>query len=137
MEKKATKKKVKVELVNQKPEPIAEVYVFHNEWADRHGDSDTMVKVFSTKKKAEDHLKKDIKEYLEYHDAVKAVPTMTGVDKLMIDHKVIDEIDGKSLVRDRSLAAVLADAAKTGYIEINVDSSGTYSHWSIEKQDVM
>ena len=137
MEKKATKKKVTVTLVNQTPAPVGEVYVFHNKWADRHGDSDTMVKVFSNKQKAEAYLKKDIREYLEYHDAVKAVPTKTGVNKLMIDHKSVDEIDGKSLVRDRSLAAVLADAAKTGYLEINMDSSGTYSHWAVYKEDVL
>jgi hypothetical protein len=134
MEKKATKKKVTVKLVNQTPAPVGEVYVLSNEWNDRHGDRDSNTKVYSTKEKADEAMRSDIKEYLIELDAVKA---KTDGSKLLIDHKAVAELNGESLTKDRSLDAVLKTAVKDGYIEINVDSSGTNAYWSVSREEVL
>ena len=134
MEKKSTKQKINVKLINQKPAPVGEVYVLSNEWNDRHGDRDSNTKVYSTKEKADEAMKSDIKEYLIELDAVKA---KAGDTKLLIDHKAVAEINGDSLTKDRSLDAVLKTAVKDGYIEINVDSSGTNAYWSVSREEVL
>lgn len=114
-------------------QPIAEVFVVTSEWADRHGDSGSSAKVFSTLEKAQDFMKADITDYLINYDAI--IYLDDNRQKVACD--TISEINGYSLTRSKSLNTVLKQAVKDQWLEINVDSSGTYSTWNLEKQKVL
>ena len=109
------------------------VWVFENVWRDRHGDEGTSVKVFSTKKKANAYLAHDIENYLTNYDAVtygKVDPNT--VDSLNTNTVSIDGVDESA----PTLAEVQKAAAACGWLDINVDSSGTNASWSVSKQKV-
>lgn len=108
------------------------VYVFINVWDDRHGESGSYVRVFSTKKKLDEHFAKDVRTYIDDHDAL--ITTKTGRE--VIDHNSISSIGYDSLTRNRSLRSVIQTALKERSLEINVDDSGTYAKWSLEEQEV-
>jgi hypothetical protein len=110
------------------------VWVFENVWHDRHGDEGTNVKVFATKKKADAYFANDIEYYLTNYDAVVdgKVDTNT-VDSLNTNTVSIDCEDDKA----PTLAEVQKAAADCGWLDINVDSSGTNSSWSVSKEEVL
>ena len=109
------------------------VWVFENVWRDRHGDEGTNVKVFSTKKKANAYLAHDIENYLTNYDAV----TDGKVDPNTVDSLNTNTIS-TGCVDDPTptLAEVQKAAAACGWLDINVDSSGTNATWSVCKQKV-
>lgn len=110
-----------------KQEKKLSVFVFENVWKDRHGDEGTNVKVFSTKKKAMDYFKKDVKNYLENYDAI---------SDGRIDTTVIDCINGDEVDEDTTLNELMK-LTSCDWLDINVDSSGTYSSWSVSKMEVL
>ena len=114
-------------------QPIGEVFVVTSEWADRHGDSGSSAKVFSTLEKAQDFMKADITDYIINYDALIYVDD----DHQKIDCNTISEINGDALTRSKSLTTVLKQAVKDKWLEINVDCDGTYSTWHLEKQKVL
>lgn len=109
------------------------VFVFVNDWSDRHGESGSDVKVFSTKKKLDEHFTEAFYTYLEDHDAL--ATTKTG--RVVIDHNAISSIGYDSLTRNCSVQRVIQTALKERSLEINVDESGTYAKWSLEEQEVL
>lgn len=109
------------------------VFVFVNVWDDRHGESGSDVKVFSTKKKLDDHFAEDVRYYLNEHDTI----TTTKTGREVIDHNAISSIGYDSLTRNRSLRGVIQNALKNRFLEINVDDSGTNAKWSLEEQEVL
>ena len=109
------------------------VFVFVNDWSDRHGESGSDVKVFSTKKKLDEHFDADVRFYLGGHDAL----TTTKKGRVMIDHNSICSIGYDSLTRNRSVKSVIQTALKERSLEINVDESGTHAKWSLEEQEVL
>ena len=108
------------------------VYVFVKVWEDRHGESGSVVRVFSTKKKLDEHFAEDVQLYLIGHGALST--TKTGRE--VIDHNEISSIGYDSLTRNRSLRSVIQTALKERSLEINVDDSGTNAKWSLEEQEV-
>lgn len=110
-----------------KQEKKLSVFVFENVWKDRHGDEGTNVKVFSTKKKAMDYFKKDVKNYLENYYAI---------SDGKIDTSVIDSINGDTIDEDTTLDDLMK-LASCDWLDINVDSSGTNASWSVSKMAVM
>lgn len=109
------------------------VFVFVNVWEDRHGESGSYVRVFSTKKKLDEHFDNDVRTYLGLHDAL----TTTKTGREVIDHNAISSIGYDSLTRNRSIRSVIQTALKERSLEINVDDSGTNAKWSLEEQEVL
>lgn len=109
------------------------VYVCVNVWEDRHGESGSVVRVFSTKKKLDEHFAENVQLYLIGHGAL--TTTKTGRD--VIDHNEISSIGYDSIKRNRSLRSVIQTALKERSLEINIDDSGTNAKWSLEEQEVL
>ena len=110
-----------------KQEKKLSVFVFENVWADRHGDEGSNVKVFSTKKKAMDYFKKDVKTYLENYGAL---------SDGKLDTSVFDSMCGDEVDEDTTLDELMK-LTSCDWLSINVDSSGTNASWSVSKQDVL
>ena len=107
-----------------------QVYVFENVWKDRHGGEGTNVKVFATKKKANEYLADDVENYLINHDAID--------DDNNIDTSCLESFDAGDIHTDECTAVnFLKQAKKGGSVEINVDGDGTYASWSVSKQTVL
>lgn len=109
------------------------VYVFINVWEDRHGESGSDVRVFSTKKKLDEHFAEDVRSYIGIQGALGT--TKTGRE--VIDHNEVSSIGYDSLTRNRSLRSVIQTALKERSLEINIDDSGTNAKWSLEEQEVL
>lgn len=106
-----------------------QVYVFVNSWKDRHGDEGNAVKVFATKKKADEFLADDVENYLIDHDAID--------DDNNIDTSCLESFDAGDIHTDEcTVVNFLKQAKKSGDVEINVDGDGTYASWSVKKQTV-
>lgn len=108
-------------------------YVFVNVWEDRHGESGSDVRVFSTKKKLDEHFESDVRSYLGGLDAL--ITTKKG--RTMIDHNAVSSIGYNSIERNRSLRRVIKTALKERSLEINIDDSGTNAKWSLEEREVL
>lgn len=106
------------------------VWVFENQWEDRHGDKGSNVKVFSTKAKANKYFAADIKNYLENYSALDNGEFDTSVFDSFNTDTVSDMDDGVTL------AELQKAATACGWLDINVDSSGTNSTWSVSRQKV-
>lgn len=107
------------------------VWVFENRWDDRHGEQGSNVKVFATKAKADAYFAKDIKTYLENYDAL----TSEGkVDANSVISLNTNDIELGTV--DVPLADVQKAAVKGGWLDIDMDSSGTNSTWSVSRQKV-
>ena len=107
------------------------VWVFENRWDDRHGEQGSNVKVFATKAKADAYFAKDIKTYLENYDA------LTGDGN--VDADTVSSLNTNDIelgADDVSLADVQKAAVKCGWLDIDMDSSGTNSTWSVCRQKV-
>lgn len=111
-----------------KPTDDKTVFVVLNIWNDRHGENGFSIDVCSTIKAAREQVDDDIRMYLTERDAI-VVNEKTGAD--MVDHNAINDIDGESLERNRSLDRVIKSAIKSGSITFNVDSEGTNAEWHI------
>lgn len=112
--------------------PNPKVYVFLNEWEDRHGERGSNVKVFATRKAANAYFAADIKTYLENYDAL----TSDGT----VDPETINSLcPGDTGLDDGelTLAELQKSATKAGWLEINVDSDGTNASWSVSKEEVL
>jgi len=110
-----------------KQEKKLSVFVFENVWKDRHGDEGTNVKVFSTKKKAMEYFKKDVKSYLENHDAISDGE---------IDTSVLDSIYGNGIDENTTLDELMK-LTSCSWLSINVDGEGTDASWSVSKMEVL
>lgn len=121
MAKKAAKKSAK---------PRKTVWVFQNDWEDRHGESDSTVKTFSTREKAAKCLEADIRQYLEDFGAVcdGNIDLDCTVTRILADD--IEETSG-----DFPVDQFVAAAVKGEWADIFIDDD-TYSRWSIEEQKV-
>lgn len=107
------------------------VWVFENRWDDRHGEQGSTVKVFATKAKADAYFAKDIKTYLENYDAL----TSDG----KVDADTVSSLNTNDIelgADDVPLADVQKAAVKGGWLDIDMDSSGTNSTWSVCKEKV-
>lgn len=110
-----------------KQEKKLSVFVFENVWKDRHGGEGTNVKVFSTKKKAMDYFKKDVKIYLN---------NFNSISDGRLDTSVFDSICGDGIDENTTLDELMK-LTSCSWLVINVDSSGTDSSWSVSKQEVL
>ena len=108
------------------------VYVFENVWKDRHGEEGTNVKVFATKKAADAYLAHDLEYYLTNYDAV--VDGKVDTDCTVHSFNTLDlsSEDGEASLKD-----LQKSAARCGWVDINMDDEGTYSSWSVSKQEVL
>ena len=107
------------------------VWVFENRWDDRHGEQGSNVKVFATKAKADAYFAQDIKTYLENYEAL----TSDG----NVDANTVSSLNTNDIelgADDVPLADVQKAAVKGGWLDIDMDSSGTNSTWSVCKQKV-
>ena len=88
-------------------------------WEDRHGDQGTNLEVRGSKEEIDAELKKDIEMYL-------------------IDHPLedMDDVDGEFRRIPKTVESAVAAAIKGGWIEFNVDSSGTNAKWVVEQHEV-
>lgn len=106
-----------------------QVYVFVNTWKDRHGDEGVNVKVFGTKKMANEYLADDVENYLIEHDAID--------DDNNIDTSCLQSFDAGDINSDEcTVVDFLKQVKKSGSVEINVDGDGTNASWSLSKQTV-
>lgn len=110
------------------------VWVFENRWDDRHGEQGSNVKVFATKAKADAYFAKDIKTYLENYDALTSdgkvdTTTVASLNTNTVSTGGVDD-------PVPTLAEVQKAATACGWLDIDVDSSGTNSTWSVCKQQV-
>lgn len=110
------------------------VWVFENRWDDRHGEQGSNVKVFATKAKADAYFAKDIKTYLENYDALTSdgkvdAYTVSSLNTNTISTGCVDD-------QVPTLADVQKAAVKGGWLDIDMDSSGTNSTWSVCRQKV-
>ncbi len=107
------------------------VWVFENRWDDRHGDQGSNVKVFSTKAKADEYFAKDIKTYLENYEllAIDGTVSIDNVSSLSTDNIELGP-------DDIPIADIQKDAIKSGWLNIDVDNSGTNAYWSVSEMEV-
>lgn len=107
---KTTKNKVAVK---------TEVWTMHCVWEDRHGERGNYIEVRGSKEEIDEKLKQDIEAYL-------------------VDHPIeeMDEIDGEFRSIPNTVEDAVKAAIKGGWIEFNVDSSGTNAKWEVEKHKV-
>ena len=96
-----------------------EVWTMHCVWEDRHGERGNYIEVRGSKDEIDEVLRKDIETYL-------------------IDHPLedMDEIDGEFRRIPKTVDDAVKIAIKGGWIEFNVDSSGTNAKWEVDKHKV-
>lgn len=107
------------------------VWVIQNDWEDRHGDSDSSAKTFSTREKAAKRLEADIREYLDNYGAVTSegnIDLDCTVTRILADD--IEETSG-----DFPVDQFITAAVKGEWADIFIDDD-TFSRWSIEEQEV-
>ena len=76
---------------------------------------------------AMEYFKKDVKSYLENYDAI---------SDGRIDTTVIDCINGDEVDEDTTLNELMK-LTSCGWLDITVDSSGTYASWSVSQMEVL
>jgi hypothetical protein len=116
---------------------MATVFVFSNEWADRHGDEGSTIEVFGTAAQANDYLAKDIRSYLHENDL------MDG-DNLALDrihsfdthglHWNYEDYEDDTVITVGELVQAAIDG---GWLEFNRDGEGTNSDWSVFEKKIL
>ena len=117
---------------------MANVFIFKNDWMDRHGDNGSSTQVFSTASKANNYLARDIKSYI--HDC-----NLAKKGKLALDRIQAFKTKGLKWNRDDeheeeveiTVEELVAASLKCGWLKLDRDGDGTKSNWSVRKEKIL
>ena len=117
---------------------MANVYIFKNDWMDRHGDNGSSTQVFSTANKANTYLDRDIRSYI--HDCDLSTNGKLALDRIKsfktksLKWNSDDEHEeGVEITVDELVAAAL----KCGWLKLDRDGDTTKSNWSVRKEKIL